>query len=404
LPGLGHLHAMVPLARALAAARHEVAFASSSRFSSVVEASGFRCFPCGFDWLEAEFSLSFPELRAAPIGSEQTQQRVMNLLAGELARHMTSDLEARIRSWEPELVVRDRLEFGGCLAAESARIPHVSCGPLFYPDPLDLKRCVGEALGRLRRAGGLPPDPGLQMLHRYLDLAFAAPSYLGGRHMVSAVTHFLRPVVFDESGDEQLPDWITETPDRPTVLGTVGTVFNRMSAVFETILDALGHGPFNLILTVGRNRDPAEFKSLPPNARVVQYIPYRLLLPHCDLVITHGGSTTVTACLMHGLPLIVIPVAGDHFLTSKRCVRAGIGIALEPEKLTARGVRRAAAQLLGDSWYRNQARRVREEMLALPGIEHGVELLEELAIRRAPCLDSASGLRPCSREPGASPR
>jgi UDP:flavonoid glycosyltransferase YjiC (YdhE family) len=391
LPGLGHLHAIVPMARAVKSAGHEVAFATSRKFCPAIEASGFACFPCGFDWLEAEFSLSFPELRAAPIGSEQTQLRVMNLLADILARQMTVDLQTLIRAWNPDVVVRDLLEFGGCLAAEALGIPHASSGPLFYPDPLHLRRCVAEGLGKLRRTLGLPPDPGLRMLFRYLDLAFAAPSYIGGRHMVSPVTHFVQPALFDESGDEQLPDWIYELPNRPTVVGTMGTVFNRTPALFDTILDALGDGEWNVILTIGRNRDPAEFQSLPGNTRVVRYIPYTLLLPHCDLVITHGGSTTVTACLMHGLPLIVIPMAGDHFATSKRCVRAGVGISLEPEMCTARGIRRATAQLLSDSWYRGNACRLREEMVALPRIEYGVELLNQLASRRVPQPCAAGG-------------
>src|SRR6266567_392241 len=220
LPGLGHLHAMVPMARALIAAGHEVAFATSLRFSPIVEASGFQCFPCGFDWLEEEFSLSFPELRSAPIGSEQTQLLVMDLLADQLPRQMVPELTARIRAWNADIVVRDLLEFSGCLAAEAEGIPHASCGPLFYPDPLQLKRCVSDGLWKLRRTLGLPTDSGLEMLARYLDLAFTSPSFLGGWQRVSPVTHFLQPMLFDESGDEQLPEWVAELPDRPTVLGT----------------------------------------------------------------------------------------------------------------------------------------------------------------------------------------
>jgi UDP:flavonoid glycosyltransferase YjiC (YdhE family) len=383
LPGLGHLHAMVPIAHELTKAGHEVAFATSKQFSSTVEHCGFRCFPSGFDWLESEFSRSFPDLRTAPIHSQQTQRLVMDLLADFLPAQLVPDLQALIGQWKPDIVVRDLLEFGGCLAAESLGIPHASCGALFYPDPIQLKSSVGGALGRRRKALDLPPDPGLTMLFRYLDLAFSSPTYLG-QHMVSPVTHFLRPVPFDESGDETMPDWIHSLPDRPTVLVTLGTVFNRTHTLFETVLDALGDGPFNLILTVGRNRDPEEFRPLPPNAHVIRYCPYTLLMAHCDLVITHGGSTSVTSCLMQGLPLIVVPIAGDHFATAKRCVRAGVGIALEPEMCTARGIRRATAKLLSDSWYRDHAIQLREEMLALPGLERAVEFLMELASTSAP--------------------
>src|SRR5579871_2206809 len=48
-PEYGHFHPLVPLARALAQAEHEVAFACPASFIPVVAASGFDAFPAGFD-------------------------------------------------------------------------------------------------------------------------------------------------------------------------------------------------------------------------------------------------------------------------------------------------------------------------------------------------------------------
>lgn len=69
-PAAGHFHPQVPLARALAAAGHEVAFACSPAFAPTVEATGFRCFPAGITWMEADMDSAFPELRAIPHGPE----------------------------------------------------------------------------------------------------------------------------------------------------------------------------------------------------------------------------------------------------------------------------------------------------------------------------------------------
>jgi len=49
-PAYGHFHAMVPLARALAAQGHEVGFATGKGFGPVVQRAGFSHFPCGFDF------------------------------------------------------------------------------------------------------------------------------------------------------------------------------------------------------------------------------------------------------------------------------------------------------------------------------------------------------------------
>src|SRR5258706_14924987 len=48
-PGYGHFHPMVPLARAVADARHEVAFATAKDFCSRMEQSGFAALPGGME-------------------------------------------------------------------------------------------------------------------------------------------------------------------------------------------------------------------------------------------------------------------------------------------------------------------------------------------------------------------
>ena len=325
LPGIAHLHAMVPVARALTTAGHKTAFATSPSFCSTVEACGFESFACGLDWLESEFMENFPELRRMHPSSAQSAEFVMDLFAGRLAAAMVADLREVAGSWKPDVVVRDLLEFGGCLVAESLSLPHASCGPTYYSDRLAMKAATRGPLTRQRRALDLFPDPSLQMLYRHLDLAFGPPSFLVDRHRVPTVTHFLRPEVFDRSGDEELPAWFDKLPERPTILGTMGTVANRTPGMFEAIAAGLGDGPFDVILTVGRNRNPGELGSLPANVRAIRYVPYSLLLPRCDLVITHGGTVTVNACLMADLPMLVLPVAGDavHQHAAMRRLRRG---------------------------------------------------------------------------------
>jgi UDP:flavonoid glycosyltransferase YjiC (YdhE family) len=48
-PSYSHVHPLVPFARALAEAGHEVAFATGASFAPVVAHTGFRHVPAGFD-------------------------------------------------------------------------------------------------------------------------------------------------------------------------------------------------------------------------------------------------------------------------------------------------------------------------------------------------------------------
>ena len=49
-PAIGAVRPLVPLARALANAGHDVAFAGAESFRPHVEACGFAMFPFGMDW------------------------------------------------------------------------------------------------------------------------------------------------------------------------------------------------------------------------------------------------------------------------------------------------------------------------------------------------------------------
>ena len=60
-PMFGHFNAMVPLARALQDAGHDVAFATGKGFGPIVHRAGFRHFPCGLD-----FDGSLERLEAMP--------------------------------------------------------------------------------------------------------------------------------------------------------------------------------------------------------------------------------------------------------------------------------------------------------------------------------------------------
>ena len=199
-------------------------------------------------------------------------------------------------------------------------------------------------------------------------------------------THFLRPAIFDQSGGEGLPPWVAALPDRPTVYATLGTINNRTPGLFAAILTALRDEPVNLILTVGRNQDPADFGPQPTHVHIERYVPQTLLLPRCDLVITHGGFNTAMAALDLGLPLVAIPLGADQPQNAARCAALGIGRVVGPDERTPTAIRAAVRDVLADPTYRRNAARLRDELAVLPGPGEGARLLERLAAEKRPLL------------------
>ena len=101
----------------------------------------------------------------------------------------------------------------------------------------------------------MPPDPQGAMLSRYLTLHPFPPSFSAVPALPT--DRFVRPLPFDRSGSEALPDWVDGLPRRPTVYATLGTAFNDLPGLFGAFVAGLGDAPLNLIVTVGRDGDPA---------------------------------------------------------------------------------------------------------------------------------------------------
>jgi MGT family glycosyltransferase len=160
---------------------------------------------------------------------------------------------------------------------------------------------------------------------------------------------------------------------------TLGTVFNLESGdLFARVLAGLRDLPINVIATVGREIDPAEFDPQPANIRIERYIPQTVILPLCAAVVSHGGSGSVIGALAHGLPSVLIPMGADQPLNAARCAALGVGLALDAVAATPEAIRAAVATVLENPGYRAAAERLRDEIAALPGPEHAVRLLEQL--------------------------
>jgi len=384
----GHFHPLVPIARAAVAAGHEVAFACAASFVPTVERAGFGAFSAGYDMRGHAVPELFPGvLKGGATGGPWAWP---NVFVGVFAVVMAPDLVMLAHEWQPDLIVRDTAEYGGCAAAEVIGIPHASVRTATGTAQYGMRQAIAQPLARLRELNGLPPDPDTEMPFRYLHLATEPPRFQLPDTSVAPTAHTLRPVNY-ESGDDSLPPWVAALPARPTVYATLGTGASRRPdgrAFFPAMLEALRDEPVNVILTVGRDNDPSDFGPQPENVHIERFIPQSLLLPHCDLVIQQGGFSTVTGALNAGLPMVVIPIFADQPYNAACCAALGVGVVIAPDNRTPEAIREGVRQVLAGPTYRQNAERLRDEMAALPGPEYAVALLERLAVEKRPLLTS----------------
>ncbi|MGH3715836.1 MAG: glycosyltransferase, partial [Micromonosporaceae bacterium] len=321
--GRGHFEPLVPIARAAQAAGHTVAFTGEPALLPTVRGAGFDAYPTGADTSRTDRG------PLAPLDPVREDRAIREGYARRLAGLRAADILELAATWRPDLLVCDEVDFGAMVAAERLGIGHASviviaAGSFIRPE------LVAEPLAELRAAHGLPDDPELRMLSRYLVLSPVPASYRDPAYPLPATGHVVRLT----PPPAEAPDWLPKLTGA-TVYFTLGTVFNLESGdLFSRALAGLRELPVNLVVTVGGQLDPSELGPQPDHVRVERFLPQHAVLPYCAAVVSHGGSGSVVAALQHGLPCVLLPMGADQPHNAARCEALGVGRALDPVAAT----------------------------------------------------------------------
>ena len=135
--------------------------------------------------------------------------------------------------------------------------------------------------------------------------------------------------------------------------------------------------PVRVLVTIGRERDPAELGPVASNVHIARWIPQADVLPHAAAVVQHGGSGTVTGALAAGVPSVVVPLFADQTHNAGRIAELGAGIELAMDDIVR--LPDAVRTLLADPSYREAAGRVAAEIQQLPPVETATKILRAVA-------------------------
>jgi UDP:flavonoid glycosyltransferase YjiC (YdhE family) len=372
--GNGHFEPLIPIAQAAAAAGHTVAFAGQPVMTPAIQAAGFTAFATA----GATLSSTPARLPLLKLDLEREDHDLREGFVRRLARQRAHALLDLCAAWQPDLIVCDEIDFGAMIAAERLGLPYATM-LVIAAGSFVRKAVVGEALNELRAEHGLPPDPELTMLSRFLVLSPFPPRYRDPAFPLPATARSIQPLTLGATPSHLPPPWLKFPNDAPILYFTLGTVFNVESGdLFERVLAGLRTLPINVIATVGREIDPAEFGPQPANIQIAQYIPQAAILPQVAATVSHGGSGSVIGALAHGLPMVLIPIGADQPHNAARCAALGVARVLDAVEATPERVRAAVTTVLTEPSYRQNAQRLQEEIAALPAAAQALPWLEEL--------------------------
>ncbi|WP_413099282.1 glycosyltransferase [Streptomyces sp. Inha503] len=398
-----HGRAQLPLARALAAAGHEVLVATTPVLASVFASDDVRVTTCLDDLSPATFLGPAMAEESGPDGPPDMARMddaerqafllrvITKVLSGPMATTLLDALLPVARDFRPDLILRDGMDLGSCLIAETLGIPQLptpsGSSNTFNPDK------VLPHLNALRQRRGLPTseDPLSVVPHGRID--YVPPAFSFAQHLPTSRAY--RQTVDVDRG-AVLPRWVAELPtDRPLVFAAIGTAIPMLRdkareadasapampmpdpvQTLRTMIQGVSRlEECTVILATGGI--PVDTDGVPPHVHITERLPQPLLLESVDLFLTHGGFNSIRESLRTATPMAVLPQFGDQPGNAQRVAELRLGKHITDT--TADGIVAGCREVLADEGCRAVARRARLEMLALPEIDSAVPDLEKLA-------------------------
>ncbi|MFN8419192.1 MAG: glycosyltransferase [Anaerolineae bacterium] len=414
-PITGHVNPALVITRKLVERGHEVRFFTGSKFKAKVEAAGAHYLPMkhAYDYDDADLDTAFPG-RSQLQGLSQIKFDFRKVFIEQIANQAT-DLRDVFKTWHPDVLLSDPA-FGGArvlyslgevkawavfnitvLGLPSADLPPFGLGML--PDYSALGRLKNKALAFMAtnlvfrevnaslrdqlQQMGLPVEPFAPMFSPMLYLQPSVPAFEYPRSDLPASVHFIGPLLPDLKNGFELPAWWDDVinAEKPVVLVTQGTIATDASELIQPTIEALAQQDVLVVATV----DPAKLNgTLPANVRAHKFIPFDLLMPHVDVMVTNGGYGGVTLALSQGIPVICAGTTEDKPEVGNRVSYAGVGINLKTNRPTADQVRAAVQSVLADARYKAKAVQMKAELDKHDAASAAAHLIEKLLTTHQP--------------------
>ncbi|GEJ44762.1 MULTISPECIES: glycosyltransferase [unclassified Chryseobacterium] len=293
------------------------------------------------------------------------------------AKMMMPGLTRLTESWMPDVIVNDCITFGGALFAHKNNIPCVTTTPV-PPDVMgDTEKSAPKIwewqqnlIKDLQKEVGIHEE-GIYIHSHKLNMVFTSQAF-AGFETVPPHMKFVGPV---KGRPNDAPfDWDKlNASTTPKIFVSLGTLLvDIRKAFFEKIIAAFKDQPVTVIAAT----PPEIFEEWPDNFIVNSFVPQSAVMQQMDMVICHGGFNTVNDTFRNGLPMLITPIAYDHFHIAKLIEQAGCGISIRYKRLRVDALRETVFELLENPKYREAAREVQNTFTLAGGNDKAVELLE----------------------------
>lgn len=197
---------------------------------------------------------------------------------------------------------------------------------------------------------GAPPLADLEFVHEGDLNLYLYPEVADytNRRPLGSTWHRLDSSVRATDAPFEVPASIASSPDPASKLVylSLGSLGSADVDLMRRLVAVLGTTRHRYIVSKGPLADDYE---LPDNMWGAAQVPQTNVLPHVDLIITHGGNNTTTEAFHFGKPMIVLPLFWDQYDNAQRVHELGYGVRLDTYGFTDEELTGAVDRLLRDT-------------------------------------------------------
>jgi UDP:flavonoid glycosyltransferase YjiC (YdhE family) len=169
--------------------------------------------------------------------------------------------------------------------------------------------------------------------------------------------------------------------DGKLVYLSLGSLASADLELMQRLVEMLAASPHRFVVSKGPQHELLE---LAGNMWGAEFLPQASILPHADLVITHGGNNTTTECWWFGKPMLVLPVFWDQYDNAQRVHELGLGRRLDTYRCEPEVLNGAIDDLLGDEALARRLEAMSSRLRTVPGTVKAADLIERLAATGRP--------------------
>lgn len=135
--------------------------------------------------------------------------------------------------------------------------------------------------------------------------------------------------------------------------GTILTSNDKVKVLLEKI-EEVARGLPHVFLIVSQSIKSDKKNDLGGRIKYYEFLPQLDLLKYVDLVITHGGTNTISECLQANVPVLCCPLSKnfDHWGNTARVIYHKIGDSIDAENDAISKIRNKVFQLLNKEEYK----------------------------------------------------